>query len=303
MKAFVIIATKGRPRETARLLDYLAVQTLPATRIYICGTGPADIELAGQHPLALDGTVRAFVSDQMGSTWQRNAASRHMLADGGDQDFAAFFDDDFVPAADWLARCADYFSAMPDVATLTGQVLADGVRQASLSYEDADAYIAGARPAEKHWASGDAVRDISAVYGCNMAARLNVVRECPFDERLPLYAWQEDRDFTGQVLKYGRAIYAPNCRGVHLGVKAGRTSGLRFGYSQVANPIYLSGKKTMTPRVAARFVGRALASNTIKTVLRRTALFDYPGRLRGNVMALADLVRGRCIPERILDLR
>jgi GT2 family glycosyltransferase len=302
MKAFVIIATKGRPQETARLLDYLAVQTAPPAQIYVCGAGPADIEPAARHSLAAAGIVKTSISVHTGLTRQRNAAVRQMLADGADDGFAAFFDDDFVPAANWLADCGEYFSTMPDVAALTGQVLADGVRREAYSYDDADAYISGARPAEEHWATGEAIRDVHSVYGCNMAVRLSALRSCSFDERLPLYGWQEDRDFTGQVRKHGHTIYAPRCRGVHLGVKGGRISGVRFGYSQIANPIYLLGKGTTSPRAASWLVGRALAANVIKTAVRRTKLFDYPGRLRGNALALMDLVRGRCAPERILDL-
>ncbi|AZO77314.1 hypothetical protein B5U98_17255 [Bosea sp. Tri-39] len=34
-------------------------------------------------------------------------------------------------------------------------------------------------------------------------------------------------------------------RGVHRAVKRGRTSGLRVGYSQIANTVYLARKGTM----------------------------------------------------------
>lgn len=303
MQAFVVVATKGRPFETGRLLDYIARQTQPPARIYICGAGPADIDGLENHPLAQAGLVETFISPRAGLTIQRNVAVDRLLAtsDIGDG-FAVFFDDDFVPASDWLEQCAAYFSSRPDIAAVTGRVLADGVRSSGYGYDDADAYLSSARPPEPHWASGDTLRDLSSVYGCNMAARISVLAQCRFDERLSLYGWQEDRDFTAQAKRFGRTVYAPLCRGVHLGVKGSRISGVKFGYSQVANPLYLLKKGSMSVPETARFVSRALAANVLRTARRQTTLFDYPGRLRGNVMAFADLLRGRCRPERILEL-
>ena len=46
------------------------------------------------------------------------------------------------------------------------------------------------------------------------------------------------------VRAYETTSRANVLRGVHLGNKRGRVSGLRFGYSQIANPIYLLQKGT-----------------------------------------------------------
>jgi hypothetical protein len=91
-----------------------------------------------------------------------------------------------------------------------------------------------------------------------MAFTDTVIRQTRFDVNLPLYGWQEDRDYTDMALRLGRVIYFPDCRGVHLGVKSGRTGGGKLGYSQIANPVYLMKKGTMGYKIGLKFIGRAL---------------------------------------------
>ena len=90
-------------------------------------------------------------------------------------------------------------------------------------------------------------------------------------------------------------------RGVHLGNKRGRTSGLRFGYSQVANPLYLRNKGTVGLKWALRLMGGNVAANILGSV-RSQGLVDRRGRLKGNVIAVLDMLRGRLDPMRVLDL-
>ena len=65
-----------------------------------------------------------------------------------------------------------------------------------------------------------------------------------FDDNLPLYGWLEDIDFARSIAPYGRVVKSMLLRGVHLGVKRGRTSGVKLGYSQIANPLYMLRKGT-----------------------------------------------------------
>jgi hypothetical protein len=89
--------------------------------------------------------------------------------------------------------------------------------------------------------------------------------------------------------------------GVHLGVKSGRISGLRFGYSQIANPLYLHRKGTLALSRAVRQMTRNVLSNAARA-LRPEPWCDRRGRLRGNALAARDWLRGRLDPRRILDL-
>ncbi|MGI4877536.1 MAG: glycosyltransferase family 2 protein [Janthinobacterium lividum] len=299
---FVVVATKGRAGPTATLCRFLARQTVPIAAVHVVGSEAADVAgLDGCVPgLALD----IVVAGAAGCSLQRNVALASLFdrADApSDNDLIVFFDDDFRPADDWLEQAARVMQRSPDVIGLSGNVLGDGVCGDALTEEDATDLIAGRRPPEAHWASGLDERAIVALYGCNMAIRARVLRAERFDENLPLYSWQEDMDLAGRIVAQGRIIYTPACRGVHLGSKSGRTSGVRFGYSQVANPIYLWRKGTVRPLRALRFAGRALLGNSVRS-LREHRLFDYRGRFTGNLIALVDLVRGRMDPRRILDL-
>ena len=142
-----------------------------------------------------------------------------------------------------------------------------------------------------------------AAYGCNMAFRLSVIRahRLAFDEALPAYGWLEDVDFSRRIARHGPLARLDGAIGVHLGVKGGRVSGRRFGYSQVANPLYLVRKGSYAPSRAAWLMGRNLAMNLLRA-LRPEPHIDRRGRVAGNVRALADLCAGRLHPARITGL-
>ena len=303
--AFVIVATKGRPREVRELLDWLDEQTFQPRAVVIVAVEDDDLEDLETHRFAHDGRLRVLLTHVPGLCIQRNAGLDCLLngsATGPDEFFVVFFDDDFRPACDWLERCRNVLMAQPEIAALTGKLLADGANHASVTPALARSYIEGKVGPVKHWASGEYQRELTSMYGCNMAYRGCVVKRCRFDENLPLYGWQEDQDFTSQAKAFGLTVYEPSCRGVHLGSRSGRVSGVRFGYSQIANPWYLVRKGTMSARKGTRFVLRHLAANSARTIFPSPRA-DYFGRLKGNLLAILDLMRGRCHPRRVADLR
>jgi hypothetical protein len=136
-----------------------------------------------------------------------------------------------------------------------------------------------------------------------MAFRVDPIRlnSIIFDENLPLYGWLEDIDFSGQLTHHGLIVKTKSLRGVHLGIKLGRTSGVRFGYSQIANPIYLTRKGTMSRKHARTIMSRNIAANFIRSLYPEKWI-DRRGRLKGNVLALIDFAVGRSSPRRILEL-
>ena len=300
MKPYVVVATRGRSGETQTLIERLGGQTTPPLRVIVVGADASDVEgVAGRNNLTVT------LSGAPGLTRQRNIGL-DLLTNAGLLDqrdsFVAFFDDDYRPAPDWLEQAGLAFLRDTSIAGVTGLMLADGVRGPGLGEADAEAFLRGAIAPMRHWASGPLPRDFVSLYGCNMAFRADVARALRFDERLPLYGWQEDRDYSVRARTFGRMVYWPACKGVHLGVKAGRMNGRRLGYSQVANPLYMAAKGTMKRGTLARFLARAAASNVYGSLFRRGGIFDYPGRLSGNVRAAADLMRGQCRPERAAEL-
>lgn len=179
-----------------------------------------------------------------------------------------------------------------------GNLLADGINGPGLTFEQAVSLLNEHRPDLK---GPPRVEDHPGAYGCNMSIRAGVIGNLRFDERLPLYGWQEDIDFTSQLRAFGRIVFVENLFGVHLGTKSGRVSGVRLGYSQIVNPVYLIGKGTMPFSFGFRLMCRNLAANIIKS-FEPEPYVDRRGRLKGNMIAISHLFMRRVDPEYILKL-
>lgn len=304
MTLYVILATRGRADHVAALCRRLLQQALLPARIVVAGTQESDVgpvrPLVAPSPVPID----VLLCSAPGLCAQRNTAREHLLAlrrsEGSTGRYAmVYLDDDFVPDAGWLAACRAALVAHPAAVGLTGRMLADGAHlSAGLSVADAEDFLTGRRPPLPHWNGGTTDRRVHCAYGCNMVFVDRICEAYRFDENLPLYGWQEDLDMSTQARRHGEILFEPRCVGVHLGVKSGRTSGLRFGYSQIANPLYLIAKGTMERKRALRFVVRHMLSNTFRS-LRPHPHVDYRGRMAGNLLAMRDLLRGRCHPRRI----
>lgn len=285
----VVIATRGRAAEMCVLLEGLARSTLRPVSIVIVGSEPADW-VGSERSLLAPVTL---VSVEPGLPRQRNTGIRYLLRGAAPRpDIIIFFDDDFRPHPKWLERAAILFSAHDDIVGLTGIVLRDGAKTAAVPEDEASDLIA-------HWMPSDEVRSVPRLYGCNMAVRTAVFDYATFDERLPLYGWLEDLDFSGQLS--GRLVQAQGCGGVHLGSKGARVSGRRYGYSQVVNPVYLAAKGTCPKVLAARLIVQALVSNSLRAVCSHP-IVDYRGRLMGNLEALIAIARGGASPEKITEM-
>jgi GT2 family glycosyltransferase len=289
----IIIATTGRASLLRRTVAQLARQSRRADRLIIVGVTSSD--LAGLHGPVCAGAASEpidLIHAERGLPRQRNAGLAHLA---GGADIVVFFDDDFVPANDYLEVLEREFSARPELVGATAQLIADGIKSPGISFDAAVALVENRRPAPP------IERLLPALYGCNLSIRLAAAEGLRFDEALPLYGWQEDVDFSYQLGRKGLLIYTSRLTGVHLGAKSGRTSGLRLGYSQIANPVYLLRKKTIPRRLAWRLMLRNLAANVLRSAWPEPYV-DRLGRLRGNLSALGDLVAGTLHPERILEL-
>lgn len=285
----VVVATLGRPDEVGQLVDRLARQSCAPSTIVLSVTGPQDL------PANLPDHVRV-VTGGKGLPAQRNRGMALVLETS---DVIAFLDDDYLPSRTALAGMAALFARFPDVVGANGRLLADGINSAGIGLEEADTLIAAydrAPPQEPC-----ILKDMSGLYGCNMAYRAAAIGENRFDERLALYGWQEDIDFAARLLPRGRVVRSNAFAGVHRGIKGARTSGTRLGYSQVVNPLYLSRKGTMSPRYAAKIVANNILANHIKA-LRPEPWVDRWGRVRGNWRGVWHVLTGRDDPIRILNM-
>jgi hypothetical protein len=287
------IATSGRREVLAQAIALLATQSRLPDALVICPVVAEDIDDLSLKEFPRPARV---VSGPLGLPAQRNK----ILSVVTDADIIVFFDDDFLADARYLENLEAIFLGHPDVVAVTGDLLADGAKGPGLSVKTGLQIV---QSVSNSPGSGDEIFDCYGTYGCNMAFRLKpiVSHNIAFDENLPLYGWQEDIDFSRRVLPYGRIARSATLRGVHLGIKLGRTSGVRFGYSQIANPVYLIRKGSMTWRHAVKLMWRNLAANLVRSVYPEPWI-DRKGRLKGNCLAIVDIAIGRISPGRILQL-
>ena len=288
MRTAVGIASAGRPAVLRKTIDYLASLENRPERIIVCVPDVDDAAGLTDWP-----RVELMVGPR-GLTRQRNQI---LEAAARDRDILVFLDDDFIPAPGFIPRMEAVFAREPNVMIATGEVLADGILCGGLTLADALEIIAtaGERPA--------LVTDIYNAYGCNMVIRLSSVvqHRLAFDEQLPLHGWLEDVDFSRRMARCGRSVRVAGASGVHLGVSSGRQPGLKLGYSQIANPLHLIRKGTMSKTRALAQMGRNITANAFGTLFGDGTI-DRRGRMTGNVIALADLFKGRAHPSRILEL-
>ena len=295
MKICIGIATKGRPAILAETLRLLENQTRRPDVIIVCPTCEEDVPTRDIPEINLPIRV---IHGPTGSCAQRNT----VLKNTNDMDLVLFIDDDFFLEPDYLSRCERLFEVRSEVVASTGQVLADGINGPGFTPDLARQLLAETTH-EKSTNISASVKTTYAAYGCNMAVRCSTVREecIRFDEKLPLYAWQEDVDFSRQLSKFGEVVFDSRLRGVHLGHKSGRTSGVKFGYSQVANPVFLCRKGTLS----LFFACRLMMKNAIMNILRSPfpePWADRRGRLKGNALAVLHFFQGKLDPEVILKL-
>lgn len=290
MRVAVGIATVGRPRILTATLDRLCRQTRPADAIIVCSPSIDDVRgTLDAHPQV------TYLDGPRGSSHQRNVILSYLK----DFDVVIFYDDDFIACPKYIANVEKIMAAHPDVVVATGALLEDGILGPGLSIEHADLLI---ERSEKLDFQACRVENVFNGYGCNMAVRLAPVHQnsLAFDERLPLYAWLEDIDFSRQLSRFGRIVKSGAIRGVHLGVKSGRQSGERLGYSQIANPLFLIQKGTCTWSRGLFLMSRNFAANLIRS-RRPEPWVDRVGRLKGNIRAIQDLFLGRLRPDRVLS--
>jgi glycosyltransferase involved in cell wall biosynthesis len=288
LKIVVAIATRGRPTILSETLACLELQTRQPDTILICYPEPQDVSgIAARFPRA------QLITSKPGLTCQRNTVLNSLPAV---TDLLVFLDDDFHIHPEYLATMEQLFLTRADIAVATGTLLGDGIHGKELKPSDAHVRLSLCR-------TTDAPLEVSPIfnaYGCNMVFRMDLIERhnLRFDERLPLYGWYEDVDFSRRVSQHGRSVRVAQAWGVHLGVKSGRHSEVRLGYSQVANPIYLAQKRS----VPWSFALASVASRSLKNLVRSIAPeshIDRRGRLRGNLRAFRDLGTGSLNPTRV----
>jgi glycosyltransferase involved in cell wall biosynthesis len=291
MKIGIVVASFGRPQILAQFLSMVERQSRLPEEIVLSVVSEQDLPTLDGFNLPIK-----LIFGNPGSCVQRNRGLDHLQER---TDIVLFLDDDFWMSTSYLEVLSRIFLD-PGIVCVTGYVLADGATTPGFSPADAEQMLS------RHEASlpannGFTIKEKPDAYGCNMAFRSASLNGIRFDERLPLYGWQEDVDFSAQTKAAGRIIWTDALWGVHLGTKTGKTSGRRFGYSQVINPFYVVSKGNMSLPRASRLVLNNMLANIRGCIIYEPHI-DRRGRLWGNLRGLTHLAIGRIDPEYILKL-
>lgn len=274
----VVIASAGRPDVLGETLASLAQQTSAPTLVVLSLSDRADIWTEAIAPEIVT------VFGEKGSSLQRNRAI-DILPDN--IKYVSFLDDDVELEPFYLERINAFLNERTGYVVVDGLVLHDG----DISRDEARAELrAQGKPQ-------DGFEDTVNAYGCNLTVHRKLAEKVRFDERLRLYAWLEDADFTRRCLDHGGCARVLGAQLVHLRAAGGRVSGKRYGFAQIANSYYLSRKGQMS--LIGLFLHHwlpAIGSNALGA-LGGNPTIDRAGRLHGNLIALRRIIIGRCDPE------
>jgi GT2 family glycosyltransferase len=290
LRLVVGIATRGRPTILSETITFLANQKRPPDELLVAYAEPEDLGEALTHFPQV-----TFLRSPLGLTRQRNA----ILTQASDADLLLFLDDDFFPDPQYLAITEHFFLNHPEVVASTGTLLANDIKGPGLTVAHAKSIVGcPTSPNRKQ-----RITPLFFVYGCNMCLRMAPIQKhhLRFDESLPLYGCYEDWDISRQLAGFGSIVRISDACGVHLSAKIGRISGVRMGYSQVANPIYLARKGTFPWSQVFKVIIGPCLKNLVRS-LAPEAYIDRLGRFCGNLAAFRDLLAGRLNPEQITDL-
>ncbi len=290
------IPTRKRPAILPETLKDLSRQTRQPDAVFVAYFEPSDV---GNAPELFPHVRFIQVTGPEGSCAQRN----FLLDAAGDAfDLILITDDDCYLQRHYIERTEQVFAADPTVVGTTGNILKNGATGPGYSVAFAQDLLRGI-PEVPTLGEQPPVPTFNTD-GCNMAFRMEVLRghHIRFDENMPGYAWYEDIDFSRRFLPYGRLVLVPCAQAVHLGAKVGKTPGVRSGYSQVANPVFIARKKLVPWSFAWERLLKNFAANLVRS-LKPEPYADRRGRLRGNLLAFRDWVQGRLQPDRILGLR
>jgi GT2 family glycosyltransferase len=290
LRLVVGIATRGRSTILSEAIAFLAKQERQPDQLLVAYSEPEDVgDAPSQFPDA------KFIRTPLGLTRQRNA----ILAEAADSDILLFIDDDFFPDPRYLAITEQLFIDHPDVVAATGTVLANDIKGPGLTVASAKSIVSSHTGTQ----GKQQISPLFFVYGCNMSLRMAPIRQhqLRFDEALPLYGSYEDWDISRQLASFGAIVRVSDACGVHLSAKVGRMSGVRMGYAQVANPIYLARKGTFPWSEVFRVIVGPCLKNLVRSVAPEPHV-DRLGRFSGNLVAFRDLLTGRLNPQQITDL-
>ena len=300
MNFVVIICSAFRPEVLHSTVETVLQQDKLPSQIVLCVAENCHVL---EDTLSLDIRVKRVLSPVRGLTAQRNYALSVIAEES--PEITVFLDDDVEMESAFFRKVLYLFE---NQASLIG-VSAESLIGKTTTREEALLAIKeilhvpleplSVRTIGKNW----------ICHGCNMFFRTSIFKHERFDENLPLYSYAEDYDFSIRAARHGPVGRVKGVGFVHLSHSSGRVSEMRRGYSMVANNFYFLNKKvTHLPLYKAyvRFWLIIVCKETWISFCRALSgldanEIDYYGRVRGRLMAVGDLILGRCSPNEILN--
>ena len=219
MKLGLVIASHGRRDILQQVLVNLMSQCKIPDETVISAVVQTDVPELGTSTA----NVRTIFGS-VGLTCQRNRGISCLI---DEVDVIAFIDDDFIVGDNYFRNMEKIFEQDESIVGLNADIAVDGAKSEGFAFEE------GLRLVEQYGRRKIApvIREITGRYadGCNglIAFRAAGLGSLRFDERLPLYGWQEDLDFCVALRRLGRIVRTNLVWGVHLGVKRGKGSEVR----------------------------------------------------------------------------
>lgn len=279
----VIIATKGRSSELQDTVLSLTSQECPVDEIVVSATCDTDVK----------NLVRAdsikVVFGATGLPVQRNAGIRSL---NPQCELVTFLDDDVELATSYCRRLRQFMEKHSHVNGAGGRVIVNEQITREEARKTLSDQIAVFPEATAH--------TTQSLYGCNMSFRRSAISNEWFDERLSLYAWLEDFDFSVRIGRKGCLSIVPDLLLCHLCSPLGRIGQERFGFAQIMNPYYLAKKGTLDRHdLWKNNILKALAANVVRLP---GDTHNRSRRLVGNLRALAMVANGKIWPEAIVNI-
>lgn len=284
-----VICTRNRPVDLRRSLLSLSWQTTPCTRVVI--VDDSDRETRAEIRRIVDESglpASVLVKDTPGLT-----ASRNLAIESVTDDLILFLDDDVVLHPMYVARMVAAFTADPGLVGAGGSI--DDDHDYELPWIRALLMVPGRKTGRVYrsgWSSqtprGRSL-PVEHLIGCNMAYRTSVVADRRFADGFRGYALGEDLEFSFRLHRDGhRLAVVGDARLWHL--TADPRHDEAWGYREMI----------IRPMVAGERFHR-LAFLVAATVFVVTNARRNRDRARGNLLGMADVLRGR--PPRDLQTR
>lgn len=282
MKTAIIIPSTGRAEILGKTLERLVRQLKAASQVLVVVVEQLDL------PEKIPDFVTVVFAEK-GSTTQRNAGIERVMSD---VDLLLFIDDDTFLHRNYIEMLEKIFEDHEDLIGVSGQV----VRNGDVTIDEADEILNAISATDI--VTPIEIVDSGGLYGCNMAVRKSLMGDVRFDERFVLYGWLEDADFAFNLKIYGRVCRSMALKCVHLMYSTGgRSNHVRFGFSQVMNPLYLSLKHRQSiMKMMREHWLKGVPKNILCSVFGPNRV-DRFNRLKGNLIAFSLILCGRIQPE------